>query len=136
MTLINQRTLVDGQILVTQALGNGAGTTVIGNIDLSPQPYAATEEFDLVLTVPALPNNLSGQNIVFQPQHCATSGGSYVNMPYLAAQTLTGVVTTGSAATTYRWKITPDALEFIQILATQTGAGNNSASSVTLALNF
>jgi hypothetical protein len=135
--LPNTRTLVDTNFVATVAVPAAGSTATTTPFDLV-QAYCTSELFNVEIDIPAMPNlTNTSVSATVQLQHCATVGGSYVNIPELAATTVVGVASTGTAAVVDTQKLPPTTLEFVQALVTvPANGGNNTAQTVTVQLKF
>ena len=137
----NQRAVLDANYIKTIALPAAAGSVYSASIDLgdglSGVPYATTETINVQVLSPALSTSIidTGETLAYALQDSADNS-SFAAIGTLATQTFTGAGS-GTAATTFTFKLPPNTRRYIRLAATTgSGTGDASGSSATLQLVF
>jgi hypothetical protein len=116
---------------------NGAAVNS-ASFDLDQAAGGDLEKVVLEVVVPAVAGNTSTSealNFAIQDSADNSSFAAITNGPLSA--TVAGVATTGSAAITYRWRLSPSTRRYIRLAYTETGDGFTDADeTVTFRLLF
>lgn len=123
----NARSLEDSALTVSAAIP-AAGATV-NSASLNMGPGRKSEQLALGVDVPALSGLASAKNVTFTVMH-SDDNSTFVPVPSLGAQVVTGPSSGGSAATRLRWGFPTLAKQYIAIRAVA------DASAGTLSGNF
>lgn len=130
--------VIDRELKVTLALPNGAATTTSTGIDLgvgTQSDFSANTELVIdgpVLTTAELPNT---QTITYDVYHDTASGfGTETLLATLGTQV--GAGGAGAAAKTFRMGFPSNVKRYIRVKTTNSGAGNASGKSATIAPRF
>jgi len=133
-----QRNLRDANFIKTKALPAANATNLTDVIDLqavlgNPDP----EAFLIEVAVPALPANSDATKTILITLQDSEDDSSYADVEPLIQCKIPGVATTGSAAKTFTFRTPPGLRRYVKFLQTvPTGAGDNTAKSVTYSLLF
>jgi hypothetical protein len=129
----------DASLSVTRALPNGAATVTSTAIDVQNSTrgdFVAPAE--LVITAPALATGVlaNAATMTFNVIHSANADLS--SPATIAASVLvqTGAGGAGAPAAVARFRLPTNVRRYVGLTATNSGAGNASAQSVTMALQF
>jgi hypothetical protein len=129
-TFKNSRQLRDGSLSTTLSAPNNTNNTTsyidIGSGDFNP------EEIVVEIVVPAIALHTTTNNLQIQLYTSASSTGEAVTIPLIEVDVL-GVVSSGSAAQVFRYKLPPGTLRYIawHMIATTDDC---SAATVTFSL--
>jgi hypothetical protein len=138
--------LQDANLIATGALPNGAAAILSSSIDMGNSTFADVEfRGEFVLTAPALTvgqlaNAATMTYDIIMASNAALTAGVQTIYPGVLVQT--GAGGAGAAGNTFRFKLPEEpggagaTLRYIGFRATNSGAGNASPVSGTLAINF
>src|SRR5438105_2652903 len=132
------RALKDANFIFTKVLPAAAASNQTPTIDLiavsgDPDPSL----FDIEVVVPALANHTDSTKTITITVQDSADNSTYANVTPLIQCQVPGVASTGSAATTFTFRLPPGIRRYVQLTqSVPTGDGNNTASSVTVSLLF
>lgn len=130
---MNKRLLADASMRAVKALPNGATSTTSDAIDVGTSPIDGEVLIKApALAVAALPDTKT------MTYEIVGSANADLSSPTVLANVIvqTGAGGVGAVATENRWKMPSDVPRYIGVKATNSGAGNCSASSVTMQILF
>jgi hypothetical protein len=108
---------------------NGASVSS-GVFDLEQVVGGDIEEIVFEITVPAVPGNTNtAESIDFAVQDSADNSSFAAVSPAIAFS-VAGVTSTGSAATSRRFRLPPGARRYVKVVQTETGDGFTDANEV------
>ena len=108
--------------------GDNAASVNSSSFDLAQVAGGDIEKVVVEVVVPAVAGNTdTAESIDFTIQDSAnnSSFAAITNGPLRAS--VAGVATTGSAAITYRWRLSPSTRRYIRLNQTETGGGFTDA---------
>lgn len=132
------RNLQDANLSVTTALPAAAASNTSAAIDLRQiSADVINEQFDVKITVPALPALVDAKTVTLKLQDSA-DGLTFADIPELASLVLTGATGGGVASETTRTVRLPNTTRRYIALnqAVLTAGGDNTGVSTTLQLLF
>jgi hypothetical protein len=124
------RLLRDNALTITQALPNNTNNTT-SYIDIGSGPFNP-EEITVEISVPAIPGHTTANNLQIQLWTSATTSGAAVTSPLIECDVL-GVTSSGSVATTFRFKLPPGTKRYIAFHSIAT-TDDCSAATMTITL--
>lgn len=129
--------MLDTRLAIITALpaAGSSATSAALDLGINGNPVGAfNRDFALNLSLPPTPSLADAHNVTVQLKHCATVGGSYVNIPGLGLITVaTGAGGVGAAAYNQDIPLPPNCLGFIEaVIAVDSGGGSNVAVSLTI----
>jgi hypothetical protein len=129
----------DAQLIQTKALPNGAAAVNSDAFDLELTSRSHfTAECELTISAPLLAvGELANAATMKYDVEC-DSDAAFGSPRVLAKEVLvqTGAGGVGAAAATARFRLPSDVERYLRVKATNSGAGNASAKSLTVALGF
>lgn len=134
MSLENRRSLGDTDLSVTANVGAANVSSNSAVIDLK-QAYAASENYAVEISSPALPNLASAQTLTYTLQESAEESANFAAVAGLGTYTVTGVNSDGAAASTFQWKLPPATKRYLRA-SSNGNAATSTAAQWTLSLKF
>jgi hypothetical protein len=114
----------------TIGLPDADATTVTVGIDLGPQPYAAVENLDAVVSTTTA-TAVNAKVLTITVQHSDTLGSGYAAVPELGTLTITGAAT-AYAATTRIYKLPPTIKRFVRLSALGDDGGGDATDGTMI----
>lgn len=133
---MSNRFLKDADLIKVKAIPAAGANHNTDTIDLgNTTPGVAVEGVELEILIPALAAHTDNtKNVTVKVQDSADNV-TFADVEQLAAWSVPGVASTGSAAATRRFRLPADVKRYVQVNIAETSAGANlTASSVTVAL--
>lgn len=125
----------DAALKVTKACPAANSNHNTDTIDLGcTNPGASVESFEVEIAIPALPSLASDKTLTVKLQDSADNT-TFDDIEQLASVVVTGVSTSGSAASTVVVRLPSNVKRYIQAnLAVAASGGDNTAKSVVVSL--
>jgi len=125
----------DAALKVTKACPAAGANHNTDTIDLGcKNPGASVESFEVEIAIPALPSLAADKTLTVKLQDSADNT-TFADVEQLASVVVTGVSTSGSAASTVVVRLPSDVKRYIQAnLAVASSGGDNTAKSVVVSL--
>jgi len=125
----------DAALKVTKACPAAGANHNTDTIDLGcKNPGASVESFEVEIAIPALPSLEADKTLTVKLQDSADNT-TFADVEQLASVVVTGVSTSGSAASTVVVRLPSDVKRYIQAnLAVASSGGDNTAKSVVVSL--
>jgi len=125
----------DAALKVTKACPAAGANHNTDTIDLGcKNPGASVESFEVEIAIPALPSLEADKTLTVKLQDSADNT-TFADVEQLASVVVTGVSTSGSAASTVVVRLPSDVKRYVQAnLAVASSGGDNTAKSVVVSL--
>ena len=128
--VLNTRLIRDNALTLTQALPNNTNNTS-GYMDIGSGPFNP-EEIVIEIAVPAIAAHTTANNLQIQLYHSDTASAGAVTTPLIEMDVL-GVTSSGSVATTKRFKLPPGTKRYIAFHSIAT-TDDCSAATMTVSI--
>ena len=125
----------DAQLIKTVAFPAAAASANTASIDLvAASPFPLTKDFELELSVPALPNLVEDKTVTITVQDSADDS-SFAAIGALATFVVTGGVGNGAAATSRKVTLPSTTRRYVRCnIAVLTAGGDNTGSDFTMSV--
>lgn len=131
------RNIRDAQFVTSKAFPAANASVATASFDLGQKTAGEIEQIEAEVVIPALANNTDAgktSTIVLQD---SADDSSFAATDPLVQTSIPGVVSTGSAAKTVRFRFPPGTRRYVRLLASvPTGGGDHTAASLEFNLRF